>query len=475
MGKTISYAVRLLPLQGDDFYKLSHHCHSKPHFAFLDSKMTESSYSRYSCFSFAPFAVARVTGSETTVEWWSGRHEAYRGNAFDILRTVTGPFQAGWAEQPPQAREFFSGGWIGYLGYELRHQLEELPAQAQDDTGIPHALLGLYNFALVLNHRNGQVSLVHYRPNVPCACPEVETLEAELMTAASHAYDPLVEIQALSPKECVFSLSRERYIDAVRRIREYILAGDIYQANFTQRFSVNLSGLSPWELYNKLMQVNPAPFAAYLDFGDVKVLSSSPERFVLVEGRRVETRPIKGTIRRGATPEEDRELREWLRNSQKNRAELAMIVDLMRNDIGKVCKTGSVRVLAFPEVESYPSLHHLVSTVEGELEEGKDVYDVLKATFPGGSITGAPKIRSMEIIDELEPVTRGVYTGSIGYLGLNGVSDLNIAIRTIVVADDTAYLGAGGGIVMDSDPEDEYVESLLKARNLLLALGIVTS
>jgi para-aminobenzoate synthetase component 1 len=472
MHKEIEVNIRTLPLVADDFYRLAHNFHRERNFVFLDSRLAQSRFSRCSYLSFEPFAVARVLGLSTSVEWRAGQVDVLRGNAFDSLRRLLGPFQADPNRLPPKAREYFIGGAAGYLSYQLRHQVEDLPSRAVDDMGIPHAVVGLFNFSVILNQRENQVLLAHFHPGVECAYPDVHTLEAALLKAAKQNIEPVEAGRLVEPAGCcVASLSRMSYLDAVRRIKEYILAGDIYQANFSQRFSVRLAEHSPWRLYCNLMRLNPAPFAAYLDFNDLQVLSSSPERFLQVDGRRVETRPIKGTIRRGSCPEEDRELRAWLYKSEKNRAELAMIVDLMRNDIGRVCEFGSVRVLAFPEIETYSSVHHLVSTVEGWLKEGKDIFDLLQATFPGGSITGAPKIRSMEIIDELEPVERGVYTGCIGYIGVNGLTDLNIAIRTIVLANRMAYLNAGGGIVMDSDPEDEYAESLLKARNLLLAIG----
>ncbi len=474
MGTQPSITSRRLPLGAEDFYRLARACRGRRHFAFLDSRLVESPLSRHSYVCFDPVAVARVWGQTTRLAWWSGRVEEHRGNAFAILRETLRPCLADPAGLPPQARDCFPGGFVGYLGYPLRHQVEALPATAVDDQGLPHAVLGLYNFAVVLDHRDNRVFLCHFDPQTPCAQPDAPALEAELLAAVRNAPKPADE--PTGPPEAAAavetSLSRQAYLEAVGRIKEYILAGDIYQANLTQRFRLPLSGRRPFALYERLMRLNPAPFSAYLDCGDVQVLSSSPERFLAVAGDRVETRPIKGTVRRGETPEEDRRLREWLRHSAKNRAELAMIVDLMRNDLGRVCRTGSVRVGPFPEVETYASVHHLVATVTGRLTRGADVFDLLGATFPGGSITGAPKIRAMEIIDALEPVERGIYTGSIGYIGVNGLSDVNIAIRTIVVAGGLASLNAGGGIVMDSDPEDEYAESLLKARNLLRALGL---
>jgi para-aminobenzoate synthetase component 1 len=264
----------------------------------------------------------------------------------------------------------------------------------------------------------------------------------------------------------------ESYTAAIRRAKEYIAAGDIYQVNLSQRFYAPLQS-DGFTLYNRLRTTNPAPFAAYLRHLDVvEVLSSSPERFLRLEADGlVETRPIKGTIARGATPEEDRRLAEQLQASIKDRAELLMIVDLERNDLGKVCEFGTVRVPELFALESYETVHHLVATVHGRLRAGMGPVDLLRATFPGGSITGAPKIRSMEIIDELEPTTRAVYCGSIGYISAHGRMDLNIAIRTFIVRGGEVFYQVGGGIVADSDPHAEYVETLHKGRGLAAALG----
>jgi para-aminobenzoate synthetase component 1 len=267
--------------------------------------------------------------------------------------------------------------------------------------------------------------------------------------------------------ECGFTA--DTYKDSVRRVKEYILAGDIYQANLSQRFSAPL--LEPaWGLYRRLRMVNSAPFSAFLNFGDFAVASSSPERFLLVEGPDVETRPIKGTSRRYEDAALDAGSRRDLLASLKDAAELSMIVDLERNDLGRVCDYGSVEVTEHAVLESYAMVHHLVSTVTGRLNDGRDVIDLLKATFPGGSITGAPKIRSMEIIDELEPTARSVYTGAIGYLGLNGRHDLNIAIRTMIMRGGRVYFQVGGGIVADSEPESEFQETLDKGRAMFAAV-----
>lgn len=263
--------------------------------------------------------------------------------------------------------------------------------------------------------------------------------------------------------------SRPDYEQAVRRVLEYIAAGDCYQVNLSQRFRAPLSR-SPWELYESLRRISPAPYAAFLDCGDHQVLSSSPELFLKVEGRDVETRPIKGTRPRGKTPEEDRARAAELVASVKDRAELLMIVDLERNDLGRVCEYGSVRVPELYRLESYANVHHLVATVRGRLRPEVGPLECLRAAFPGGSITGAPKIRAMEIIEDLEPVRRGVYTGAVGWVDGRGRAEWNIAIRTMVVRSDQVYFHAGGGIVADSEPTAEYEETLAKAAGMVRAL-----
>jgi len=266
------------------------------------------------------------------------------------------------------------------------------------------------------------------------------------------------------------TVSRDEYAGAFRRVQEHIRVGDCYQVNLTQRFEARADG-DPWAAYLRLREINPAPFAAYLDFPDGRVLCSSPELFLRVAGDRVETKPIKGTRPRDTDRARDRALAEALRTSAKDRAENVMIVDLLRNDLGKTCLPGSVRATKLFDVESFASVHQLVSTVEGRLAPGKDALNLLEGCFPGGSITGAPKVRAMQIIEELEPQRRGVYCGAIGYVGYDGDLSLNIAIRTLVQHGDSIYAWAGGGVVADSDVDAEYQESLDKAAALLAVLN----
>jgi para-aminobenzoate synthetase component I len=266
------------------------------------------------------------------------------------------------------------------------------------------------------------------------------------------------------------NFSHEGYLRAIGRAREYIIEGDIFEVNLSQRFEAELE-IPPFDLYRRLREVNPAPFSAYLDFEELTIVSASPERFLKLTGDRVETRPIKGTIRRGKNPSEDRANAQQLLASAKDNAENMMIVDLERNDLGRVCRFGSVKVTELAVLETFPTVFHLTSTVVGQLREGVSWVDLLKATFPGGSITGAPKVRSMEIIDELEPTRRSVYTGSLGYLSFNGNLDLNIVIRTFLIKGRRAYFQAGGAVVFDSNPEAEYSETLDKVSALVSALG----
>jgi len=257
----------------------------------------------------------------------------------------------------------------------------------------------------------------------------------------------------------------------VSRVREYIAAGDVFQVNLSQRLEGDLT-VSPYELYRRLRQVNPAPFASYLNFNGVTIVSASPERFLKVRGDLVETRPIKGTRPRGHNPIEDAALAQELVHSIKDRAENVMIVDLERNDLGRVCRYGTVKVTELAILETFPTVFHLTSTIIGRLRQDKGVVDLLKASFPGGSITGAPKVRAMEIIDELEPTKRSVYTGSIGYLSFTGDLDINIVIRTFLVKDSKVYFQVGGGIIYDSDPAGEYQETMDKAKALIQALKL---
>ncbi len=363
----------------------------------------------------------------------------------------------------------FRGGVAGFFAYELGRQIEELPATVVDDLDVPETYLGFYDTVLAYDHIMEQWFICYV--DFGLRRPTLEQRIGEVRAAVRKLRDDFSEPGPVKSDEFQSNFSRDDYLSRVEKARDYIVAGDIYQVNLSQRFQARIMEGSPWELYWQLREKNSAPFAAFIQARDFQIISSSPERFLRVKGQGVETRPIKGTRPRGTTSRDDAWYRAQLVSSEKDRAELNMIVDLERNDLGKVCEYGSVEVTRHAQCESYARVHHLVSTVEGSLKDNADVVDLIKATFPGGSITGAPKIRSMQIIDELETRVRSVYTGSIGYVGFDGDLDLNIAIRTMIMQGNRVYFGAGGGIVYDSDPETEYDETYDKAYALIEALG----
>ncbi len=388
------------------------------------------------------------------------------------------------AAEPVAGVPPFQGGAAGYVGYDWGGTLERIPRTRYDDLAIPDVLLGVYDWVIAWDHAAGRAWVIS--TGIPERGTARTRRAAERLafvrerltrTATERRQDGKgMRTQAAAPSYPVPELpgvrsnfTRPGYLEAVARVIEYIFAGDIFQANLSQRLQAPLVG-TPLELYRRLRQRNPAPFAAFLDYGDLVVASSSPERFLRVDGRQVETRPIKGTRPRGVGPEHDAALALALAESDKDRAENVMIVDLLRNDLSRVCLPGTVRVPELFALEHYATVHHLVSTVLGELAPEHDSVDLLRAAFPGGSITGAPKVRAMQIIAELEPTQRGVYCGAIGYLSRSGALDTSIVIRTYLARGRDVYFQVGGGVVADSDPEQEYLETLDKARGLVAAL-----
>lgn len=443
---------------------------------FLDSALPHQRLGRWSFMGAEPFAVLRSKGSNVSLQ--GARSGRAARSPFAAIRHIMGLQRV--ARQPGDPP--FLGGAVGYFGYELRHFVERLPRRGVDDVPVPDCCIGFYDTIAALDQfeRRAYVVAVPGRGgDCDRAAARAERLAAMLTDPQPAPYDPpprpgpqpALALHRLPVEEEIYSnFTREGYLQQVRRAKQYIAAGDTYQINLSQRLSAPV-GLSPLELYARLRRVNPAPFAAFLDYGEFAVLSASPERFLCIRGRDVQTRPIKGTRPRGATPAEDERLARELLASEKDRAENVMIVDLERNDLGRTCAYGSVHVTELCALERYETVFHLVSTVVGRLHHGYTALDCLKACFPGGSVTGAPKVRSMEIIDELEPTCRGVYTGAIGYLCFSGDMDTNIVIRTLVVKDGWAHFQVGGGIVADSDPETEYQETLDKARALITAVA----
>ncbi|MBA3470243.1 MAG: aminodeoxychorismate synthase component I [Herpetosiphonaceae bacterium] len=393
-----------------------------------------------------PFQVVIVRGRQVTIHCHDRIREEW-GDPWAILADLMQPYR-----QAADGRHPCPGGVIGYLGYDLGRLQVPLPEQP-DPLGMPDAVLGFYRD--VICWQPGAATAWHGRAAhapAPTIAPPLNLPPADRSAPAA-------------------SLDRGAYMAGVQQVLDYIAAGDIYQANLTIQMR-RTTALAPAELYARLRQRTSAPFSAYLNLPDVAILSASPERFLHCSPTgAVESRPIKGTRPRGATPEEDAALAAELYASEKERAENLMITDLLRNDLGQVCAIGSVQVPALWQVETFPTVHHLVSTVTGQLGAGKTAWDLLRACWPGGSITGAPKRRAMEIIAALEPISRGVYCGAIGYWSFDGGMDTSIVIRTLVQRGEVVAWGVGCGIVADSDPAAEYAEALLKAAALEAALG----
>ncbi len=406
----------------------------------------------HSLMGWDPFLVIRSKGDRVTITGDTVSIEL-TGNPFQVLDDLLAALELpGSLPLAP-----FAAGGLGFLAYDLKNHLERLPVTAKDDLHLPEMVFAFPRRVVVHDRHAGkfwEVEVLWEDPQGRLLRSRNESVPLEDQDAG--------EFQVGSLRS---NFSRYGYLEAVSCIREYIKSGDVYQVNLSQRFSFPLTG-DPYILFRRLFALNPAPFYAYLNCRDFVIMSTSMERFLLRQGDYLETRPIKGTRPRGRTPEEDETYRRELADSLKDDAELSMIVDLLRNDLGKVCRARSVKVKEHKRLEAYQNVYHLVSIVTGELTEGTSHVDILRATFPGGSITGCPKIRSMEIIDELEPTVRHVYTGALGYLGLHRNMDLNVAIRTAIVANGWGHFSVGGGVVYDSDEAEEYEETLHKGRTL---------
>lgn len=356
----------------------------------------------------------------------------------------------------------FAGGALGYWGYDLARRYFRLPEYAQDDEHVAQMAVGIYDWAIVIDHQEGAARLVSR-----LRYPQTEAMLDQVMLRIEASRLPAQSRERFEVQDGVNSnLSPEAYRQAYEKVQKYLLEGDCYQVNLAQRFTAKASG-DALEAYQELRRLSPAPYAAFMDWPHVQILCASPERFLQVAEGKVETKPIKGTRARACEQEEDERLASDLLRNPKDRAENLMIVDLLRNDLNKSCEAGSVRTPKLFELESYSNVHHLVSTIEGKLREGCDALHVLRDCFPGGSITGAPKQRAMEIIEQLEPNRRGVYCGSIGYVGFDGKMDTNIAIRTMVYSHGKINCWAGGGVVADSRCDEEYQETFDKASVML--------
>ncbi|HOB32135.1 MAG TPA: aminodeoxychorismate synthase component I [Verrucomicrobiota bacterium] len=444
----------------------------EPGVVLLRSRHFASPHARYSFATARPFLVFRSTGSLCEIRSRAARSvQARFGNPWNLLDSLMSRYELLEDADSP----FPMGGCFGYWGYGLKNFVEpRLPRRAINDLELPDCHVGFYDSLVAFDHRLGHAWIIATglcedgSRTEQRAAAQLDWWRAAMERGVTPPTDSPAEQQAADP---VSTLSRAEFMDRVRRAQEYIRAGHIYQVNLSHRFTVP-SNLSGWQWFRRLSAVSPAPYSAFIDCGDFQIASSSPEQFLRMSGAQVQTRPIKGTRPRSADPTRDAQLGYELQTSAKETAELVMITDLLRNDLGKVCEFGSVQVPELCRLEHFPQVHHLVSTVEGRLRPDITHFAAFASCFPGGSITGAPKIRAMEIIDELEPVSRGPYTGCHGFLGFNRESHLSITIRTAICANGQAHFNVGAGIVADSDPAAEYEETVAKARGFLAALSL---
>ncbi len=413
-----------------------------------------SQYGRYDILVAEPF-ITLVTQGKTTTITQNGEVKISDEDPFFLLKSILSQYPAQKCELP------FSGGALGYFAYDLARRIEKLPSNAIPAVQMPEMMIGIYDWAIVVDHREKKSELISHGLNAKTR-ENWHALQA-LFHEPSRASTSQAKFEVIS--SMISNLTELQYKQAFNKIKVYIEAGDCYQVNLAQRFSAAVAG-DGWQAYKKLREISPAPFMAYMNLPlneseNFQVLSDSPERFIQTKGDHVETRPIKGTRPRSDDAVQDLAYSKELLTSAKDKAENLMIVDLLRNDLSKSCD--SVKVNQLFQLQSFANVHHLVSIVAGKLKAGKTAVEVLRACFPGGSITGAPKLRAMQIIDELEPHRRGLYCGAIGYIGFDGDMDTNIAIRTAVICKNALSFYAGGGIVADSDGLKEYTETLDKA------------
>ncbi|MTK11712.1 MAG: aminodeoxychorismate synthase component I [Clostridiaceae bacterium] len=422
--------------------------------AILDSAMAYENLGRYSFVGLNPFTTFKYEEQICTING-----EKISGEPFDELKKLINTYKVENNTELP-----YIAGAIGYFSYDLGRTIEELPIMALEEVKIPDCYFYFYDNAIVVDNLEKKTYITGLGI-LKSSENSVGEIRGRILKGNRVKYDELNKSDA----EFTSNFGKDEYIDTVEKVRQYIRTGDIYITNLTQRFCCDTTK-DPYEAYKNLRHINPAPFAAFMNIEDFSIVSSSPERFLEIKNNIVETRPIKGTRPRGRNCEEDLKNKLELINSEKDKSELLMIVDLERNDLSKVCKPFSVKVTELFKLEEYSTVFHLVSTVVGELRDEYTAVDCLKACFPGGSITGAPKVRAMEVIEELETTRRNLYTGCIGYFGFDGNADFNIVIRTILMKDKKAYLGVGGGITWESLKEAEYQETLDKAKALMRVL-----
>jgi len=438
----------------------------------LDSSKADSLYSNYSIIGVNPFLTVKYkNGIIYEKNYPSQIFKAINDHQiFDYLNKIILKYKIDNPTSLP-----FIGGGLGYFGYDLSKELEAIKAMATKELDIPDCYFVFYDNHLILELKTNLLTITGFGI-IQSSQETVQSLLTKVKSYTSNVTSSSIlktrSTSATQSHSLDFKspFTKDTYMDVVESMRHYIEDGHIYIANMTHTYKSVFTKPAKGT-YEDLRDINPAPFSAFMPLDGFSILSSSPERFMDIRNSKVQTRPIKGTMPRGSTPEEDLKNKNSLINSEKDKSELLMIVDLERNDLSKVCIPGSVKVTELFEIETYATVFHLVSTIEGFLKPEYTSIDCIKASFPGGSITGAPKIRAMEIIEELEPTSRNIYTGSIGYLGFDGNADFNIVIRTIVLKDNQAFIGVGGGITWESDPESEYFETLDKANALFKTLN----
>lgn len=446
----------------------------EPYAFFLDSGKGHQGIANYSFIGKNPELIFK--GKKDNIEIIKkSTVKKYKGNIVIELQNILKSRKTAEIKELPN---FFSGG-VGYFSYDIAHLFEKLPNLSKDDLSLPEVFF-LFSNELVVYDHNKELTYIIININTNSFCLDsYKKAESKIKEVyellLSKNVEPYDKINTFTNKANFKSnFPKEDFEKIVKKAKEYIKEGDIFQVNLSQRFE-SMVYEHPLKIYEELRNINPAPFASYFSLGDLKIISSSPERLVNVLKDKIQTRPIAGTRPRGKTISEDSNLEKELILNTKERAEHIMLVDLERNDLGRICEYGSVFVNELMVLEKYSHVIHIVSNIVGKLKKGIGLFNILKATFPGGTITGAPKIRAMEIIEELEPVKRGPYTGSIGCLGYNGYIDLNIVIRTIIIKDNKAYFQVGAGIVADSNPEKEYYETIYKAKALMKTLANVSS
>ena len=443
----------------------------------LESVEGGEKWARYCFLGFDPSIIISIKGNEVIVE--------KNGQAKSILTTKENPLiglkdiLACYQPVDVEGLPRFSGGAVGFVSYDMVRSFEDLPEDTMDDLQVPDARFVITDTLLIFDNiaqtikivSNAHVDNENIEESYNQAVKNIDAIEKKLRTSLPVDVNNESSPKTDSLNRIESNFEKKHFINAVQKIKNYILEGDVIQVVLAQRLKFNISK-DPFTIYRALRSINPSPYMYYLKFGDLKIVGSSPEILVRLEGEKIEVRPIAGTRKRGKSEEEDQALENDLLDDEKELAEHIMLVDLGRNDVGRVAKTNSVSVNEKFTIERYSHVMHIVSNVQGELKKGLDGYDVLAATFPAGTLSGAPKVRAMEIIEELEPTRRGLYGGAVGYISFNGNMDTAIAIRTLLIKNNTAYLGVGAGIVADSVPENEFEETMNKGKALLKAIEL---